>query len=191
MLFSQLLGRAGRNGSTARGHLLFNPKSLQRTKDQSLQIYCSDKENCKRSILLASVGNARTCSTATQCCDTCTQGKVPYSRVDILSPTQLKRSKRPIAVRDVTSALRDKIKSDLFKEREKVLEEYPSYRMLGSSFICSDSIISELCSKAKFVKSVDDLNNVCGLRPELSLRFFSVMWETISSAPPPQKKRRK
>ena len=46
------------------------------------------------------------------------------------------------------------------------MNEFPGYKMMGSSFFLSDNIIRELCNIATTVRSVDDLNSIVSLRPE-------------------------
>ena len=60
--------------------------------------------------------------------------------------------------------------------------------MMGSSFLLSDNTIKEL---ATTLRSVDDLNSILSLRPELKNRLFRLLWDFVSFAPSPQKKRRK
>ena len=67
--------------------------------------------------------------------------------------------------------------------------ECPSYEILGSQHVCPDSVIAELCLRAKYVTSVDHLE-MSFLRPELKSRFNDVMMNIVCDAPPPTKKRR-
>ena len=55
--------------------------------------------------------------------------------------------------------------------------------MIGCSQICSNLVIEELCSKAKFWKAENDID-VFGIRPEYRKRFADVVFDTISDAPP-------
>lgn len=62
----------------------------------------------------------------------------------------------------------------LLQEIEKILEEHPSYRMLGPSFVCPTCVVDKICEDARFIQSVDDLD-IPGLRHELRARFFNVV----------------
>ena len=79
----------------------------------------------------------------------------------------------------------------LEKEKEKILEECPGFRMHGGNFILSGATVKDLCSKAPFIESKDDLKDIALLRPEYRDRVFNVIWDIVSSAPPPEKKQRK
>ena len=104
------------------------------------------------------------------CCDVCDDGR-PSARLDIVVSVS-KRKERRVAKRTVRSGLEEKLKS----VREEVLEEHPSFRMLGVNFFCPDSTIKKLCEEAKFVTSAD--NFTVFVRPELRDKFFRAILNT-------------
>ena len=55
----QMLGRAGRNGCSARGHLLYTSRQMENTKDVSLKLFSvsGSKENCHRREMLTVLGS--------------------------------------------------------------------------------------------------------------------------------------
>ena len=87
--------------------------------------------------------------------------------------------------------LEQKLAAALVKEKDKILEEFPGFRMLGENFILSDAAIEQLVLKAPFVVCTQDLNDILLLRSEYRDRFFNVIWDILLTAPPPNKKRRK
>lgn len=189
----QMFGRAGRNGTPARAHLLYTSSQLKQVKDPSLLKCCGDacKENCYRRELLFGLGSKELLQSNAACCDVCTGGKVPTTKLDVLVPTPLKRARKPKPVRDVNKEMEQKLTAALVKEKDKILEEFPGFRMLGGNFILSDAAIEELVLKAPFIVSKEDLNDVLLLRPEYRDRFFNVIWDILLTAPPPNKKQRK
>ena len=189
----QMFGRAGRNGVPARAHLLYTSRQLKQIKDPSLLKCCGDacKENCYHRELLIGLGSKELLQSHAACCDVCTGGKVPSSRLDVLVPTSLKRARKPKPVRNVSKELKERLTVGLLNERDKILEECPGFRMLGGNFILPDATLEDLVLKAPFVVSKEDLNDVLLLRPEYRDRFFNIMWDVVSTAPPPNKKRRK
>ena len=62
--------------------------------------------------------------------------------------------------------------------RQQVLEEHPSFRMVGVNFICPESTIKKLCSEAQFAANADDFS--VHIRPELKEKFFSVIFGSSS-----------
>ena len=109
----------------------------------------------------------------------------------MLVPTSLKRARKPKPVRDVNKEMERKLTAALVKEKDKILEEFPGFRMLGGNFILSDAAIEELVLKAPFIVSKEDLNDVLLLRPEYRDRFFNIIQDILLTAPPPDKKQRK
>lgn len=188
----QMYGRAGRNGTPAHAHLLYTSRQVKKIKDPSLNRFCGDacKENCRRQQLLVSLGSKESIQGNAACCDVCTGGRVPSARLDVLVPPSLKRARKSKPVRDVNKNMEQMLREGLLKENDKILEECPGLRMLGGNFIFSDAVIEELCLKAPFIESKDDLNGVLLLRPEHHERVFNVIWHIVSSAPPPPKKHR-
>lgn len=118
----------------------------------------------------------------------CTDG-VPYARLDILQPGTRKYRKKPATVREIPDSLSQQLQIALEQERDKILAEKPSFRILGSQYICSDFVIQEICSRAKYITSLDDLN-IAFLRPELRSRFYSVVMNIVVDAPPSKKRRK-
>ena len=188
-----MFGRAGRNGCLARAHLLYTNTQARLLKDPSLTCFASEgsNENCRRKKMLTSLGSSESIVSSASCCDICSGLCVPSSRLDFLVPMPLKRSRKPKPVRHISDGMADALKRALVCEREKVMNEFPGYKMMGSSFLLSDNTIRELCDIAKTVRSVDDLDTVVSLRPELKNRFFHVLWGIVACAPPPKKKQRK
>ena len=63
---------------------------------------------------------------------------------------------------------------------DKILGEFPEFRMLGGNFILSDAGIEELVLKAPFIVSKED---VLLLRPEYRDRFLNVILDILLTAP--------
>ena len=123
------------------------------------------------------------------CCDVCTWSQCPHNRLDILKPTRQKSQKQPVA-HDMTPSHVKELKTKLLEEREKILLEHPSYRMIGIDFVCPDSVLDKICEQSKYFSSVDDMK-IYGVRPEFRDKLFRVVMDVISSIPPPTKKYRR
>lgn len=163
----QLCGRSGRGGHPARAHLLYSPKAV--IKDPVLQLYCRGSE-CRRSVLLRGLGSSEESRVDPQkCCYVC-HSSCLYPRVNFPKPVRSTR-KRHINVREISADLRDELHSRLVKERNAIVDEHPSFPMIGSNFLCPDSVLDELCARASYVSSVDDLDILC-LRPQFRDRFY-------------------
>ena len=187
-----MFGRAGRNGFHSRAHLLFTTEQLKRVKDPFLSRFCGvqEKENCRRSIVLQGIGSRERVHLNTGCCDRCSSSHIPCTRLDILVPTPPPKGRRCVRLREIDAPLKRKLRVGLLAERDRVLQEIPEYQMLGANFVCSEPLIEELCDKAAFIRTKEDMDDMFCLRPELHSRFFDTIWKLVSSAPPPCKRRR-
>lgn len=183
-----MIGRAGRNGSPSRAHLLFKAKDID-SVDVHLKSVCTG--NCRRSTILSGVGNNdHIMCTATNCCDVCTWGNIPYPRLDILQCASRPRSKRSCEVREVDNRMKEQVKMVLLDEREKIIKENPGYIMMGKNYVYSDYLIDTIVEKSDSIRSPEDLQHLC-LRPEYCNRVFSKFWNIICAAPQTRKHRRK
>ena len=115
-------------------------------------------------------------------------GEVPCERLDVLKPIAQKYQRRPPAVRD---ELMQELEVKLQGERDSIIAEKPSFRILGPQYVCCNSVIKDICRKACYINSLNDLSFVTLLRPEYRSRFFNVIMETVCNAPPAKRQRRK
>ena len=81
------------------------------------------------------------------------------------------------------------LKSALLAERKAFMEENPNYRILGSDFVCPVPLIDSICTEARFLQTVADLNR-CGLRSELKTGSFIVIMNVLCNCPPASKRKR-
>ena len=186
-----MFGRAGRNGCSARGHLLHTAMKRKQPVDPNLECFYQGKENCRRAGMLKNLGSSEVVVGGTACCDICSGGEVPYARLDVLIPTPLKRVKKPKPVRSIDTNLERVLRETILHERDAIFSENAGYRMLGASFVIPDSTISQLCLKASKMSSEKDLHDIPTLRPEYCHRFFSLISSVIAGAPPPLRKERR
>ena len=184
-----MFGRAGRNGCLARAHLFYTTRHARLLRVPSLKCFACEgsSENCRRKEMLKA-GCSESVVTSTACCDICSGIRAPSARLDFLVTMPMKRPRKPKPVRHITAGMADTLKLALFCERERIMNEFPGYKMMGSSFLLSDNTITELCDLATTLRSVNDLNSILSLRPELKNRL---LWDFVSFAPSPQEKRRK
>ena len=189
----QMLGRAGRDDCPARAHLLYTTQRTKHISDTSLKIFTCEgsQENCRRKEMLLSLGSRESITSTVACCDICSGGNVPSPKLDILVATPSKRVRKPKSVRHISDDMEKALREALVVERERIVEEFPGYRMIGTGFILSDATIGQLCDKASTILSKEDLNDVVSLRPEYCDRLFRVVWQIVSCAPPPNKKQRR
>ena len=185
----QMIGRAGRNGCPSRAHLLFKANDMN-SVDVRLKSVCTDKENCRRSTILSGVGNNDCMHTATNCCDVCTWGKIPYPRLDILQCVCRPRTKKYCQLREVDNCMKEQLKNVLLEEREIIIQENPGYMMMGKNYVYSDYFIDTAVEKSDSIKSPEDLQHLL-LRPEYCIRIFRKVWDITCAAPPPIKRHRK
>ena len=80
----------------------------------------------------------------TACCSVCSMGEVPCERLDVLKPIAQKYKKRPPAVRIVTDELMQELEVKLQGERDSIIAEKASFRILGPQYICCNSVIKDM-----------------------------------------------
>ena len=184
----QMFGRAGRNGCSARAHLLYTSTEMKQISNPLSFLCTENKENCRRLGLLRALGSNETVKTNPACCDVCTAGEVPHPKLDLLVATSLKRTRKPKAIRLIDADMKETLTKALLEEREKIMAECPGYRLLESNFVLSTSTIKELCSMAPYITLKDELKEALSLRPELYDRVFDILWNVMSCAPTLKKK---
>jgi len=57
------------------------------------------------------------------CCSVCSQGKVPYTRLDVLKEGARKYQKKPPVVREVSVNLKEKLELVMKREHDSVVAE--------------------------------------------------------------------
>ena len=120
-----MIGRAGRNGCPAHSHILC---TARKTTDPSLtDLRASDRENCRRRMIIRGLGSSEVTTRNDVCCDNCGGGTKLLSRLDFLKHVPAKRNKRKKAVRTVDHETKQKLRLALFEERKKILVEEPGY----------------------------------------------------------------
>ena len=142
-----MFGRAGRNGCSARAHLLYTNRQAKQMKDVSLQCFASEgsNENCRRKAMLTSLGSRESVTTSVSCCDICSGQSVPSSRLDVLVPIPLKRATKPKPVRHISNDMEKALRDAPVHQRDKLIDEFPGYKMYGQQFFLSQITLSENC----------------------------------------------
>lgn len=176
----QLLGRAGRGGSTSCGVVYTNSRELSKCTDVALKEYCEGKENCRRKVLLAALGSTQELSQPCSgvCCDSCPPGELP-PELSFFTPLQLERQSRTRPVRVVSKEVGVTLRKRLLRERAVITSSTLGYQMLGQEVILPTKCIEQLCKKARYIKSIDDIR-LPGIRTSLLERLYIVIMEELS-----------
>ena len=66
-----------------------------------------------------------------------------------LQPTRKQKPPKHSIVHDMTPSHVKELKTKLVEEREKILLEHPSSRMIGIDFVCPDIVIDKICEQIK------------------------------------------
>ena len=156
-----------------------------------MQQYCAlgNTENCLRTVLLKGLDCSSVVRGNDVCCSVCCS-MIPYPKLDILKPRAKSYRKRVTVLREVSDSAKLSLEAELKCERERLLAEKPQLRSLGVQYVCSDSVIKQLCNVINSVTCVGDLSTILLLRPDLHARFFNIMLRFICNAPPVRKRRR-
>ena len=173
-----MCGRAGRDGLQSRAHLLLTTDA-EKINDLALKSFCTDKENCLRSLMIRSLGG--TVEQTSLCCMVCNPSAFSdSSRLSVLQIGKAPpRKKRRVAVRKLNQSTIDDLESRLKAERTKYIVEHPSLAILGEQLVCSESVIDSICSNAKFISIPSDMDSFC-LRQELKQRFFNALTAVVT-----------
>ena len=108
-------------------HTFFNAK--RKFKDKDVELFSKNSENCRRRMLLVSIGGSLEGVNGYGCCDVCSPDKSFSEQFDLIHRCVLKRKRRR-AVRKVN----DDLKQKLIAVRE-VYKERPSFSMIGIRFL--------------------------------------------------------
>ena len=114
-------------------------------QDKELENFAKNLENCRRRMLLASIGGSVQSENEYGCCDVCSPDLLFDERLDVLQLSTVSKRKRRRAVRNVG----DDLKQKLISVREEVYKERSSFSIVGIRFLCPDSTINNLCKEAK------------------------------------------
>ena len=93
--FIQLCGRAGRDGVDSRAHVFYSTK--QKKMDKLVKEFCTSKENCRRVLLMKSLGSSESFGSSARCCDVChphAQAFLPQTQVSLSKSRKRKRRLR-------------------------------------------------------------------------------------------------
>ena len=68
--------------------------------------------------------------TATNCCDVCTWGNIPYSGLDVLQCASRPLTKKSYQLRKLDNHMKEQVKKGLLEEKENIIQENPGYMMM-------------------------------------------------------------
>ena len=128
--------------------------------------------------MLRSLGSTEQITLNHPCCDVCNNNSIPvklHFEALLSDPSTRKRSTRHTVFRKVNKDFVARLKDNLKLEREAYIKEHSSFRMLGADFVCADSAIDKICLDSKFISSIEDLDVIVSIRPEIKSRFLTVI----------------
>ena len=154
--------------------LLYSAAELKNCSDIALKALCENKENCHRRSILRALSSDE-CSTVPQdtCCNLCTRS-CPYTELEYPA-SSLEVRKRKTRICSIPSQLQNAVREKLIAERDKFIQQDPSFRMVPKSVVCPLSAINDIASRVKTIHSVRDLQTFPGVRQQLLLPFFNAL----------------
>lgn len=153
----------------SRAHLFYSTKKVL---DKELESFVTN--TCRRQSLLQSVGGLADRSDHEYgCCDVCGAGTVSTRLNILINKVNKRKAKR------VRRAVSPNLEAKLITAREQVLEEHPSFRMVGVNFLCPDASIKKLCKEAEFATNPQHFS--VEIRSELRDIFFGALSSSSSS----------
>lgn len=159
-------------------HILTDTREVKQVKDKDLAEFITSKENCRRRILIKALGSVEDLPhiSLENCCDVCS----PRTS-GIFRRISVKRRPKPHVVRIVTGAQQEGLKKALELERDRIIGSDLGYRSLGKELVLPSGCISEICKRAQYIQSHDDILSVFGLRRELSDRLYNTFISFFSN----------
>ena len=119
-----------------REHISFIPQRTSQTWFYNAIVKAQTLRNCLTEIVLRGFDSTGVVRHNTTCCSVCSSGEVPREQQDILQPSAKQYRKRPHAVRVVSSELMVELEVKLQQERDAIIAEKPSFRILGPQYVC-------------------------------------------------------
>lgn len=171
-------GRAGRDGNPACAVLLTNKAEVKACKDKALIEVVVSKENCRRKILLKGLNSEEILPHVTHCCDAC--GHQPIQDLSFIVPIRSKRTPKVKPVRKVPDQTIEILKRRLLAERQHMIDGCGQVKALGGVLICPMSCVIEVCKRVDYIKELDDILNIPGLRTQFATRFFDIFTEVLA-----------
>ena len=171
----------------SRAHVFFSSK--QKSIDRSVKSYCTNQENCRRVALLRAIGSSEAPASSLSCCDVCGVGTEIADKL-LFEASVSSSKRRRKAVRRVDEDLSLTLKSRLTTTRDQFIDDHPHIKMIGPSFVCSSSVIDDICSSARFIDSVECIRTY-PIHPQLCPLIFSALCDILKDAPPPRSRRRR
>jgi hypothetical protein len=179
-LLYQLIGRAGRSGCQSLSVLYFSPSEEKKCIDHGLQLLCREKENCFHHTILQALGSDEVSSVVKEkCCNSCNL-VCPYAELSFPSY----RKKRQQRIHNVTSDMKKTLGTRLLKVVDDAVRRFPALKMLPRSLVCPASVIRLICEKSPYISSIQDLDTIPCLRRELKAKFYNIVANSLSNAPP-------
>lgn len=171
-------GRAGRDGNPACALLLTNKAEMKACKERTLVEVVMSKENCRRKILLKGLNSEEVLPRICHCCDAC--GHKPTEDLKFIQPIRSKRVPKVKPVRKVSDQTIDVLKSRLLVERQHMIDGSGQVKALGGAYVCPMSCVVEVCKRVDYIKELDDIINISGLRTQFATRFFDIITEVLA-----------
>ena len=145
-----MFGRAGRDGSKAQAHLFYN--RTKKVVDEKVHKFYDPKtipKVCRRKVLLEGVGGEYS-GGLKLCCNVCSASPIDLT-INLLNSGATTTSTRRKCVQKVTKHHQESLKLRLLAECDSFDD---GFSMIGSSLLCPDSTIAEVCAQAKFVETI-------------------------------------
>ena len=172
-----MIGRAGRDGNPSSSVIFSNRADLKSCKDTTLSEVISQKENCRRVVLLRGLGD-ETRHSSTLCCDNC--GHIPVPTLRFFRPVKATRKSKPKPIRNLSEDEVQVLRGRLLSERKAIIHSNSAFMALGGALVCPIACIDVICKRANYIKDFSDISNIPGIRTQFAEKFFSVVKDNFS-----------
>ena len=161
--------------------LFTNRSELKSCKDKDMVNFYSDKTGCRRKLLLKSIGDMHTTpSPRNMCCDKCARSN-PYLHLRFFDPAKVPRKDKSSKVRTLPNDVVTEVRNKLMEACSTIFTQRIGMRALVLDVVCPASCVNDICNKANFINSKEDLGVIAGLRAKFAENFFNVFMEVINT----------
>ena len=102
---------------------------------------------------------------------TCTRSS-PYPHLRFIDPVKVPPKVKPVEVSEMSEGVVAEVRNKLMEAHLNIFRQSIGMQALRLDVACPMSYIDEICKKANFIKSMDDLSIIAGLRVKFAEKFF-------------------
>lgn len=97
-----------------------------------------------------------------------------------IHPVKAKRVPKSKPVRKVSEDTLKILKHRLLAERKHIICKSTGLKALGGVVICPIACVEKICKRATYIKELNDILNISGLRVQFARKFFDIVTDILN-----------